>query len=95
MSLRVAVLILAGLVALGGGLGLFLLDFPSGFIFGLWGVIFAFGILFERSRYKNLESRAPGAGWNRTDERFIDDETGRPVRVYVEPITGERRYVQE
>ena len=33
--------------------------------------------------------------WNdpeRTAERFIDDETGKPMEVWVDPLTGARRY---
>ena len=37
----------------------------------------------------------PGAGWQRTAERFVDDATDKPVTVYIEPATGERSYVQE
>ena len=39
---------------------------------------------------ENLPSNAV-----RTDERFIDETTGKPVTVYVDPVTGERSYVQE
>jgi hypothetical protein len=38
---------------------------------------------------------APGPGWEATGERFIDDETGRAVTVYIERASGERRYVNE
>jgi hypothetical protein len=31
--------------------------------------------------------------WVETTERFIDDETGEPVTVYVQSATGERKYV--
>jgi hypothetical protein len=40
-------------------------------------------------------ARPPGTGWVRTTERFIDDTTGKPITVYVEPATGERQYIEE
>lgn len=58
-----------------------------------WGAIIAAALLFERFRYKPLVHDMPGAGWDKTAERFIDDETGRPVTVYIERATGERQYV--
>jgi hypothetical protein len=64
-------------------------------VFICWGGMLVLGIVFERFRYKPLEAARPGAGWERTTERFIDDETGKPVTVYIEPQTGERKYVQE
>jgi len=69
--------------------------FPPAFVALAWGVIILLGTVWERVRYKPLETGRPGAGWVATDERFIDDETGRPVRVWLEPATGERRYVTE
>lgn len=68
---------------------------PPSIVFLCWGAMLVLGIVFERFRYKPLEAQAPGAGWERTTERFIDDETGKPVTVYVQPQTGERKYVQE
>jgi hypothetical protein len=61
----------------------------------IWGGIVAAGIVYERFRYKPLHSGAPGPGWVKTNERFVDDETGKTVSVYVEPKTGERTYVQD
>jgi hypothetical protein len=51
------------------------------------------GVLFERYRYQRLLTHAPGAGWQATDERFIDPETGKTVTVFFNAATGERRYV--
>lgn len=52
-------------------------------------------MLIERFRYKRLSSKAPGPGFERTTERFIDDETGKAVTVYMRPDTGERIYVED
>ena len=61
----------------------------------VWCVIAAAGIMFERYRYKPLEPGAPGPGWEKTGERFVDDETGKTVTVYTQKETGERQYVRD
>ena len=57
------------------------------------GAIVIGSILLER-RYRN---RAPdyaeaGDRWSPTAERFIDSESGLPMQVWVDSLTGERRY---
>ncbi len=81
--------VLCGLIALATGL------FPPAAIFSIWGLLLLIGTLFERVVYKRVEPERPGADWQRTPERFIDEATGKPVTVYIEPGTGERRYVHE
>ncbi len=95
MTLRDAVLGAGIVVAVAGAIAMFAFEFPVGIFLAGWGVLLLTGILIERSHYKNLAMRAPGPGWDRTDERFIDDQTGEPVRVYIQRMTGERKYVQE
>ena len=68
---------------------------PSAFVFVIWGVLLVAGLVFERFRYKPLETATPQGNWVRTPERFIDDETGAPVTVWLDPKTGERKYVRE
>ncbi|WP_052216275.1 hypothetical protein [Sphingomonas sp. ERG5] len=51
------------------------------------------GILFERARYGAIQAKPTGGAWRETSERFIDDESGRPVVVWYNEVTGERRYV--
>jgi hypothetical protein len=93
--LRNAVIAL-GVVAFAGGLlALIAGTFPPGFIFAFWGLVLILGTVFERFRYKPIEAMAPAGNWIRTEERFIDDETGRPVTVYMDPETGERKYVHD
>ena len=58
----------------------------------IMGVIVLIGTLFERWRYRRIES-PPNGQWQRTDERFIDPSSGEPVEVMFDPRTGERRYV--
>jgi hypothetical protein len=60
---------------------------------GGFGCLAIFGTVFERVRYKYLAPKPPGLGWEATQERFRDPETGRWVRVYFKPETGERVYV--
>ncbi|MDQ2879150.1 MAG: hypothetical protein M3R41_08765 [Pseudomonadota bacterium] len=54
---------------------------------------FLAGIVFERRRYGAAQHRPVGGAWQETAERFIDDASGRPVTVWFNPATGERRYV--
>lgn len=44
--------------------------------------------------YGRLVSRPPlSAGWRPTGEKFIDPASGKPVEVWFDPATGERKYV--
>lgn len=69
-------------------------------MFGAWPMllfpaIVVAGIVFERFRYDgNATDAAPG-DWRVTNERFLDEETGRPVTVWFNSTTGERKYVEE
>lgn len=56
------------------------------------GLVLA-GILFERARYGAAQRPPVESGWHETTERFIDDASGRPITVWFNPATGERRYV--
>lgn len=78
-----------------GLLALTLTNFPPSYMFMFWGAVIIAGTVFERFRYKSLEKKAPAGNWQRTTERFIDDETGAPVTVWLDPVTGERKYVQD
>jgi hypothetical protein len=58
-------------------------------------LLLAFGCLWER-RYHAAQQGFPPAGrFNPTGERFVDPETGRVTSAWVDPATGERRYVDE
>lgn len=90
------ILMLLSLGALGAGvLCLFLGASPPGYTLIIWGAILFAAVVYERFRYKPLARGAPGPGWERTNERFVDAESGRTVTVYVQPRTGERQYVEE
>lgn len=67
---------------------------PPAFIPVFWGALIFLSLVYERVRYKPVEAAAPGPGWTRTAERFVDNETGETVTVWMEPATGERKYVR-
>ena len=85
----------AGVVFLVGGVLALMLGSPSAVVLFVWGVLLVCGVIFERVRYKPLRPATPGPGWEKTPERFIDDETGAEVVVYVQPSTGERAYISD
>jgi hypothetical protein len=57
------------------------------------GALLFIGIAFER-RYgrPGQQPNDVSIDWQRTGERFVDEETGQPVEVLMDPLTGERRY---
>ncbi|HEY5336797.1 MAG TPA: hypothetical protein VIJ85_01220 [Rhizomicrobium sp.] len=85
-----------GVIALVGGLvSLAIGIFPPAFVFLSWGILIVAGTVFERYRYKPIAAAAPHGRWVKTTERFIDEQTGKPVTVYLDPESGERQYVNE
>lgn len=84
-----------GLALLACGAVLWAAGFSAAWAFIVWGPILFFGLAYERVRYKAIVPVTPGPGWVKTAERFVDDETGKPVTVYLQPQTGERTYVEE
>ncbi|MEI9887729.1 MAG: hypothetical protein WDN08_14745 [Rhizomicrobium sp.] len=84
-----AIALLCGLAALTTG------AFSPAAVFAFWGALLVLGTVFERVIYKQIVAARPGPGWQRTPERFVDDQSGQPVTVYIEPKTGERAYVRE
>jgi hypothetical protein len=57
------------------------------------GALMFIGIAFEH-RYgrPGQQPNDVSIDWQRTGERFLDEETGKPVEVLMDPLTGERRY---
>jgi hypothetical protein len=91
-----SVLLLLSLAALGvGAFCLIVGADPPAFTLLIWGAILLAAIVYERFRYKPLAASPPGAGWERTNERFVDPDSGRTVTVYLQPGSGERQYVEE
>jgi hypothetical protein len=81
--------IACGLVALATGV------WPGAIGPMIFGALLLLGTLFERLYYKPVERGSPGPGWVATDERFVDEDNGRMVRVWLEPRSGERKYVRD
>lgn len=73
------------------------------------GAVLIAAVLLERTRYRSLEAErtgsehGPGGGepapveprFRRTEETFVDPTSGTTMRVFSDPLTGERRYVAE
>lgn len=86
------VALVAGLAALVGG-GAMMAATGGGFPLAIVGLLVLASLLWER-RYgrQGRQKSIPHSDWRLTDEKFIDDETGEAVEVWVDPLTGERRY---
>jgi hypothetical protein len=77
----------------------------------LIGLALIVAAVVERMRYRSGEAErsaaAPGPGggepvgtsldprFRPTDERFVDPTTGVRMRVWLDPVAGERRYMAE
>lgn len=90
--LRAALLgiVLAALAAAAASVALHGFGWPA----IVWLGVLAAALAIERRRY-GAAAAAPPAGLTPTDERFFDDSSGRLVRVWLDPATGERRYVED
>ena len=84
--LTLGVLALAGgtvlTVMTGGGIGLMILG----------AVIIASLGLESRYGRPGAPTDVPPHAWELTKEKFVDDETGQLLEVWIDPLTGERRY---
>jgi hypothetical protein len=90
------VLLFISLAMLASGVACLLFRIPApAYTLIIWGAILFAAVVYERFRYKPLEHKLPGAGCERTSERFVDAESGKTVTVYLESKTGERQYVEE
>jgi hypothetical protein len=80
-----AVLVAGGIVAGLAGAG------PPVLGVAVMGLLIVLGTVFE-GRYR-AQTGAPGPGWERTGERFREQD-GAVVDVWFHPASGERRYVR-
>lgn len=89
---RLVVLVLGLLMTLGGG-AMAAATGGGGLPMVIVGLLVLASLLYER-RYgrQGRQKSVPHSEWQLTDERFIDDETGEAVEVWIDPLTGERRY---
>ena len=69
-------------MAAGGGIGLMVIG----------ALLIASLALEGRYGRPGAPTDVPPHAWERTSERFIDDETGQLLEVWIDPLTGERRY---
>jgi len=76
-----------------GGLLLMAFANGAGFTLVILGGIIIASVAFERryGRPGAASSRA-SIDWEPTGERFVDEETGDKLEVWMDPLTGERRY---
>lgn len=95
MNVVRAIVVLIALAEMAVG-GRFVLEGlrAAGFYLLAMGTVILAAILFERWRYRASSAHAP-PGWQRTDERFEDPESGKTLTVYYDPASGERHYVSE
>ena len=85
-------------------------DRSTGLVTILIGAAILIAVVYERSRYRSADADVrndkpgPGGGepvgalppgFRATTEVFIDPATGRRMRVYLQPATGDRRYMAE
>ena len=84
-------LLAVGVVLFGVGLAARLAGHPAATPMTVLGAALVVAVLVERWRYRPPMHTAEGE-WVKTDERFIDPESGRPMNVLFNPRTGERRY---
>jgi hypothetical protein len=92
--LRTAVILVAMFSAVVGLLGL-LSDFPLHFSVAIWSFALLFAVICERWRYTKKAKDRLSTQWKKTEERFVDPESGAMTVVWFNPKTGERRYVPE
>jgi hypothetical protein len=104
-TVRFIAAVVAALIAI-GGLASVAVGQPAGLWLIVMGGGAIIVLALERSRYRSrsaeqtLEAPGPGGGdpappgppFRPTEERFVDPTSGRTMRVYVDPATGERRY---
>jgi hypothetical protein len=91
--LRSAVIVIGAIAALCGSI-LLLLGAPGGFAAFFFGGLLLLGTIFERVIYKPVERGRLGGDWQETTERFIDETTGELVTVWLDPKSGERKYIR-
>lgn len=59
------------------------------------GAIVLIWLVFRGRGYKRTPlEHPPGAGWEKTGERFVDPRTRVLVDVWYRPASGERAYVR-
>jgi hypothetical protein len=97
LVLGLVIVVVAGVAGIGG------------FWLIILGAVGLIGVAFERMRYRSEEAERSGAPagaagvepgpadprFRPTDERFVDPTTREQLRVWVDPASGERRYLRD
>ena len=84
---RVLILLL-GLIATAVGLGLTVAN-GGGIPLIVLGLLMLASLIIEPRYGRPGKQRSiPHSDWQLTDEKFYDDETGQPVEVWIDPLTG-------
>ena len=83
-----------GLGALAVAGGLLLLRSGGGTPLLVFGALILLTVFLE-PRYRGAKPDPVGPDWQRTSERFRDEESGEWMEVWFNPISGERRYVPQ
>jgi hypothetical protein len=73
----------------------FTLCVPSGWPVLAGALLLTAGCLFERRYHATQQAFPPDSRFRPTGERFVDPESGRLTAAWVDPATGERRYIDE
>lgn len=108
-AIRVVVGVLGGLLMIGGLIGLTAGARADGLWAAIAGGVVLVAVVLERARYRSEaaehsdgasgpgggEPSMPAAPFRPTDELFVDPTSGKRLRVYLDPATGERRYYAE
>lgn len=108
-TVRALIFGIAVLVFVGGLIGAVAGEVAGGLWAMVIGAVGMLAVVFERQRYRSQTAEhgppvtGPGGGepdppappFRPTEERFVDPTSGRWMRVYVDPGSGERRYHAE
>jgi hypothetical protein len=60
----------------------------------MWLAIICVALAIERRHYGRALRDRPGPEWEKTNEQFLDDASGKLVEVWYNSKTGERRYIE-
>lgn len=64
-------------------------------VYAVVAVVVLVAIVLSFFVRRHGESTVVADGWRRTDGTFVDPTTGRRMRVWLDPVDGERHYVAE
>ncbi len=89
---RLLIFVLGALAVAGGTVMTMMTGFGGIGLLAIGAIMIASLALEGRYGRPGAPTRVPPHAWERTSERFVDDETGELLEVWIDPLTGERRY---